>query len=265
VRGDVAHERVVEHGGRFGLAAKGASYVVVAVIAIDVALGGGGRPEDRGGALGALADEPFGWALLAFLGAGFAAYAVWRFACALLDRENEGSDAEGIGKRAADFGKGALYAGLCVLTITILAGGDGGGSGKEREATATVLDLPLGRWLVGAVGLGVLGAGIFNAFRAVTAKFRDDLRTGMMREAEDRWYTVFGVFGHLARAVVFVMIGVFLVRAAWQYDPDEAIGLDEALAKLAGEAYGPHLLGAVAFGLMSYGVFCFVQARYREV
>ena len=79
------------------------------------------------------------------------------------------------------------------------------------------------------------------------------------------WYIAFGVIGHLARAVVFGMIGFFLLRAAWQYDPDEAIGLDEALQKLAGESYGAFLLGAVALGLAAYGLFCLVQARYRDV
>jgi hypothetical protein len=79
------------------------------------------------------------------------------------------------------------------------------------------------------------------------------------------WYLALGIGGHVARAIVFALIGVFLLRAGWQYDPDEAIGLDEALQKLAGESYGGLLLGAVALGLAAYGLFCLVQARYRDV
>lgn len=258
-----ADSRWVEWGGRFGLAAKGASYVIVAIIAVQVALGEG-KPKDRQGALRALADEPFGWALLVALAVGFGSYAIWRLARGLFNRNDEDDDAKGFGKRAGDVGKGALYAGLCALTAGIVIGA-GGGGGDESETTAAVLDLPLGRWIVGAAGLGIVGAGLYNGFRALTAKFRKDLRTGMMRQAEDRWYTVLGVAGHLARAVVFLLIGVFLVRAAWDYDPGKAIGLDEALAKLAREAYGAYLVGAVAAGLLAYGLFCFVQARYREV
>jgi hypothetical protein len=257
-------ERVIERGGRLGLVAKGVSYVIVAVIAIGVALEGG-QLQDRKGALQAVADESFGWALILLLAIGFVGYAAWRFASAFLDRENEGDDAKGLGKRAADLGKGLLYTGLAIVAVGILTGSEGGGSGEEQQATAFLFELPAGRWLVGAIGLAVIGAGLYNGFRAFTTRFRKDLRTGMMRQAEERWYTVIGVLGHLARAVVFLLIGAFLVRAAWQYDPDEAIGLDEALRKLAAEQYGQYLLGAVAFGLLAYGLFCFVQARYREV
>lgn len=118
---------------------------------------------------------------------------------------------------------------------------------------------------MGGVGLGVVGAGLLNAYRAVTRKFLDDLELRKMSEREERWFAVLGVFGHLARAVVFVLVGIFLIRAAYQYDPQEAIGLDGALAKLAHEPAGPFLLGVVAFGLLAYGLFCFVQARYRDV
>ncbi|HEU4449819.1 MAG TPA: DUF1206 domain-containing protein [Gaiellaceae bacterium] len=261
----VAQSRWVERMGRFGLATKGFSYVLVAVIAIRVAVGGGGEAEDRQGALQTLADEPFGWALLLMVALGFAAYALWRFAEAIFDRGGEGDDAKGIGKRLADFGKGVLYAGLAVGTVSILVGSGGGGSKEEDKATAFALEWPGGRWIVGAVGVAIVGAGIFNAYRALSGSFRKELRTELMGAAEEGWYTALGVAGHLARAVVFALIGVFVVRAAWQYDPQEAIGLDEALQKLAGEAYGPFLLGVVALGLAAYGLFCIVQAKYRDV
>lgn len=262
----VGQSRWVELGGRFGLATKGFSYILVAIIALKVAVGGGGQAEDRTGALETLADEPFGWALLVTVALGFAAYAVWRFAEAIFDRGGEGDDAKGIGKRLADFGKGLLYAVLAVATLSVLVGAGGGGGAKEEDrATAVVLDWPGGRWLVGAVGLAIVGAGIFNAYRALSGSFRKELRTELMGSVEKGWYTAFGVAGHLARAIVFALIGIFLVRAAWQYDPEEAIGLDETLQKLAGETYGPVLLGAVALGLAAYGLFCIVQARYREV
>jgi hypothetical protein len=74
-----------------------------------------------------------------------------------------------------------------------------------------------------------------------------------------------GVFGHLARAVVFVLIGYFLVWAAIDYNPDEAIGLDGALAKLGDSSYGPVLLGVVAFGLLGFALYSVLDARYRKV
>jgi hypothetical protein len=259
-----AHGTWVEGAGRLGLLAKGASFLLVAALAIQVAVGAGGEPSDRQGALDAVADEPFGWVPLLLLAVGFAGYALWRFAQAFVDRDREGSDVTGIAKRASDLGKGVLYAGFAVLSVMLVAGSDAGGS-EEDTATSWILDLPLGQWLVGAAGLAVLGAGVWNGYRAVTLQFLDDLKTRTMSKSEERWYTAVGIFGHLARAVVFALVGIFLIRAAYQYDPNETIGLDGALAKLAAESAGPLLLGAVAFGLLAYGLFCFVQARYREV
>jgi hypothetical protein len=254
----------VEWLGRFGLAAKGTIYVIVAVIAINVALGGGGTPEDRQGALQSLADEPFGKILLGLLAAGFAAYALWRLAEGLFDRGNEGDAPKGLAKRAGYVGRAVIYGALCVATIAILAGSGGGGK-SEDQTTARVLDWPLGRWIVAAVGAGFLVAGLYNAYRAVTNKFEKDLEKAAMSRAEQRWYRRIGKLGHAARGVVFSLIGIFLVKAAVEYDPKEAIGLDGALQKLASQPAGPYLLGLTAAGLLCYGLFCFVQARYRRV
>ena len=263
----VEHSPWIERGARFGLATKGFSYILVAVIALRVAAEGGGQTESREGALKTLADEPFGWALLAIVALGFASYAMWQLARAMFDREDEGHDATGIGKRLGQAAKALVYGALAVITASLLfdSGGGGGGGQSEDKATAIALDWPGGRWIVGGVGLAIIGAGVFNAYRALSGSFRDKLHEEQMSGAERPWYTALGIAGHLARAVVFAMIGFFVVRAAYQYDPDEAIGLDGALQKLAGETYGPYLLGAVALGLGAYGLFCLVEAKYREV
>jgi Domain of Unknown Function (DUF1206) len=258
----------IERGARFGFVAKGFSYILVAVIALRVAAEGGGEVESREGALKTLADEPFGWMLLALVALGFASYALWQLVRAIFDRDNEGDDPKGIGKRLGQAGKAVLYGALSVITASFLfdSGGGSGGSGQsEEKATAVALEWPGGRWIVGGVGLAIICAGAFNAYRALSGSFRDDLREEQMSGAEQSWYTAFGVIGHFARAVVFGMIGFFVLRAAYEYDPDEAIGLDGALQKLAREAYGTWLLGAVALGLGLYGLFCLVEAKYRDV
>ncbi len=161
-----------------------------------------------------------------------------------------------------------LYAWLAFLCVDLVIDAQqatGGGGKEEDEATAKILDLPAGRWLVAAVGLAILGAGAFNLFRGLSRKFRKDLKEEQMGSEERRWYSALGVVGHIARGVVFVLAGFFVVRAAREYDPKEAMGLDGALAKLAQQSYGHFLLGLTAAGLLAYGLFCIVQARYREV
>lgn len=262
---NVEHSRWVERSGRVGLAADGISYLLVAALALKVAAGGGGSAESRQGALRAAADEPLGWLLILLLAAGFAAHAVWRLVQGILDRDEKGDDPRALAERFADLAKGVVYVGFAVAAVAIVAGAGGGGSNEENQATATVLQLPLGRWLVALGGVVFLGIGAYNAYRALGGSFRDDLREEAMHRSARPWYLALGVGGHVARAIVFGLIGAFLLRAAWQYDPDEAIGLDEALQKLAGQAYGSVLLGAVALGLAAYGLFCLVEARYRDV
>lgn len=251
---------------RWGLVAKGSLYLLVGVIAADVAIGHGRRLRDRGGAIATLATDWYGKALVLALAIGLAGYAAWRFAEGVLGRPLEGGEKEGWPKRIGYFARSAWYIGLCAVAVAALAGADeSSGSRKEDRYTARVLELPLGRWIVGAVGLGVVGAGVFNVWRGATGRFRKNLKLRKMSELEDRLFTVVGAVGHLARGVVFGLIGFFLVRAAWQYDPQEAVGLDGALSKVVRADYGDTLLGFVAAGLIAYGLYCYVEARYREV
>ena len=256
----------VERLGRAGLVAKGVLYGVVGVLAIKVALGAREEDPDREGALRAIAAQPLGTFLLSVLAIGFAGYAAWRLAQGVLDRDDEGDGAKGLAKRGGAIAKAAWYGALCGLTIAKIAGAGGkDGGGEEDKATAGVLGLPFGRYLVFAVAAAFVGAALFNAYRAITCKFRKKLETQKMSDAEETAATGVGILGHLARFVVFGLIGAFLAQAAWEYEPKEAVGLDGALQKVAEQAYGGLLLGAVATGLLAYALYCFVQARYRDV
>jgi succinate dehydrogenase/fumarate reductase cytochrome b subunit len=251
---------------RWGLAARGVMYALVGVLAFRVALLGRGQAPDRQSALKTVADEPFGEVLLVAIAIGLAGYALWQLARTLLGGNLEGGDEdENVFKRVSYFARGVFYGALFVSTVLILVGSGGGSGQKEDKATAYVLDLPAGRWLVAGVGLGFVGAGLFNFYRGITRKFREKLKLIELSEAEDKAYSAIGAAGFVARGVVFSLVGVFLVRAAYQYDPQEAIGLDGALSKLAHASYGPYLLGLTAAGLFAFGLYSFVEARYREV
>jgi uncharacterized protein DUF1206 len=251
---------------RWGLVSKGALYVLVGLIAVDVSIGGGERVRDRSGALSALADTALGKLLVGALAVGLLGYALWRFLEAVLGRPLEGGEKESWWKRLGYAARGFWYLGLFGIAASALVGADeSGGSRQEDRYTARVLEWPLGRLLVAGTGLAILGAGAFNLWRGLGARFRKNLKLRKLSETEDRVFTAVGTVGHLARGFVFALIGFFLVRAAWQYDPKEAVGLDGALAKVLEQDYGDTLLAIVASGLIAYGLYCFVEARYREV
>jgi hypothetical protein len=254
---------------RSGLVAKGVSFGIVGALAVKLALGDGGKATSRQGALQALAHQSFGEIALVLLAIGFAAYAIWRFVQAFAEREESDGkgDAKKWAKRAGYVGRGLIYAGLTFSTVKIVTGSGGGGSQNEKahKTAATLLSWPGGTWIVGIAGAAIAAAGLWNFYRGVSRKFEDKWRTGEMGAHARKWGGRAGMIGHVARAIVFTLIGIFVVKAAVDYNPKDAIGLDGALQKLAHASYGPYLLGLTAAGLLCYGLFCLVDARYRDV
>ena len=260
----VARTPQFEWFARAGLAARGVVYLVIGVLAIKLALGDGGKTTNQQGALQTIADQPFGTVLLVMTAVGLAGYASWRLLRAAIGHGPEGADD---GKeRIAGLVSGIGYAGLCVTAVSILAGSGGGGGGSNPDkATGGVLGWPGGTWLVALAGAIIVGVGLEQGYKAVKKKFLEDSKTGEMSHRVRQGFTALGVAGHLARMVVFALIGYFLIKAALDYDPDKAVALDGALAHLGQTSYGPVLLGAVAAGLVCFGAYSIADARFRKV
>ncbi|CAN5754269.1 DUF1206 domain-containing protein [soil metagenome] len=248
---------------RVGYAAKGVVYLIIGGLAAQGVAQAGSQ-----GALTKIAQQPFGRVLLAVVALGLAAYALWRLVQGFADSGDEGGDASGIGKRIGYVGSGLAYAALTVAAVQIILGGggsSGGGSGGgAQDWTATLLQAPFGRFLVGAVGVGVVLGGLYQLYQAVSAKFTEEFRTGEMSSTELTWARRVGRVGHAARSVVYFIIGWFLLRAALTSNASEVGGLGKALDTLQGQPYGAWLLGVTGVGLAAYGVYCFVLARYRR-
>jgi hypothetical protein len=261
----VARSGEFEWAARAGLVARGVVYGVIGILALKLALGDGGDATNQQGALQTIAQGPFGKVLLGIMAAGLFGYAAWRLIRAALGHGPEASD--DTKDRVAGAVSGAVYAGLCVTALKILTGsGSGGGPGNHPgKATGGVLDWPAGQVLVVLAGLVLIGVGADQARKGITKKFLDDSKTGEMSPQMRSTFTAVGVAGHVARAIVFALIGWFLVRAAIEYDPDKAVGLDGALAKLGQSQYGPAVLGVVAAGLICFAVYSIFDARYRKV
>ena len=255
----------VDRLARFGLAARGLVYVVIAWIAAQIAFGTSGQQADRQGAIHTLASNGFGKVLVALAGVGFAGYALWRLVETFTGHQDE-DGAKKLGKRAVALFRAVLYGWFAVNTFLILSGSSGGGGSDKSSRTwsARLMAEPMGRWLVIALGAGFIIGGAALAWRGLTTKFEKKLKLGEMSPGMRRAVETVGLAGNVARGIVFGIIGVFFIIAAASYDPQKARGLDGSLRTLADADWGKAMLLAVAAGLAAFGLYSFAEARYRR-
>jgi len=246
---------------RVGFVAKGVVYLIVGSLAVQGIAGGGQK-----GALNEIAQQPFGRILLSIVALGLAAYACWRFVSGAIDPHDQSSDdAKGIGKRIGYVCSGVAYAALAISAANIVMRNSGGGGGDGAQHwTGRLLDMQFGQFLVGIVAAGVLLGGAHQLKQAISADFRENFRLGDMSAAERTWATRAGRLGHAARAVVYALIAFFLGQAALSDRAEEAGGLGKALQTLQQQPYGSWVLAVAGLGLVAYGLYCFVVARYCD-
>ena len=257
----LARSKSFEWLSRAGFVARGVIYVLVGVLALELAFGDVGRNASQQGALRTIARQPFGEVLLILLAVGFAGYALWRLLHAVLGHGRERSDSRL--DRFAALLSGLMYAGLCAVTVEVLHGSRS--AGNTHKTAAGVFSWPAGTWLVGAAGAVLVGVGVYQGYRGLSRDFLRDSKTEQMSARTRRWFEWIGIFGHLSRLVVSWLVGAFLIKAAVDFEPAKAVGLDGALAKLAASSYGPFVLAVVAVGLIAFGVYSLCDARYRRI
>lgn len=261
---DFVYSTAFEVLSRAGFVARGLVYAIIGVLAFQVAVSDAGKLTNQEGVLRTVADKPLGGFLLVVLAIGLGGYSIWRLFRAALGHGPEAADSTL--DRLGGLGSGLVYGALSIAAIKILSGSTTkGASSKPDQTTAGVFDWPAGRLLVGVAGVVLLGVAAYQLVKGVRQKFLDDLKTEQMSRGMETWITWIGTIGHVARAVVFGLVGWFLVKAAYEYDANEAVGLDGALTKILKAEYGPWLLGLVAAGLVAFGVYSISEARYRRI
>ena len=258
------HARWIVRLARAGYAAKGTIFLLIGWLAVLAAAGDGGDTTDSRGALHVLGTSTMGRGVLVAMAIGLLGFAFWSFIAAALDAEDRGSDAKGIALRLGLAASGIAYAALGVEALRTVAHLASSGGNGARHWSARVMSLPWGRWLIAGVGVAVIGYALYQLWKGA----RKDLRKRLHLMGEDRahrWVLRVARFGIMARAVVFALIGWFLVHAGLRRAPGEVGGIADALDALAAQSYGPLLLGTVAVGLMAYGIWELVNARYRDI
>lgn len=250
---------------RIGYAARGVAYVLVGGLALLAAIGRGGRTTGTQGALRSLIDEPFGQTLLVLLAIGLFAYALWRAVQAIFDADGHGTAAKGIAVRVGLGVSAITHTFLAVYAVGIAFGwgfGGSGGGGGAASWSARALRWSGGRWLLGLVGVAIVGAGIAQFVKGWKEKYRRYLA---MDWPKMRWANPVCKAGLIARGIVFGLIGVFVIVAAAQAQPSEARGLGGTLRTIQGQAYGQILLALTALGLIAFGIYSMIEAKYRRI
>jgi hypothetical protein len=250
---------------RVGYVARGVIYLLPGYLALRLALGIHGAAINQTDAIDYIAGGPFGRLMLVGLAIGLAGYALWGAIRAVFDPTQEGHDAKGIAKRLGFASSALAYVGLFAVTIQILSPAISHVVG-QRHWTSDLLARPFGPWLFVIVGLcWIVGGGIVQISHGWSGRFIQDLDMSRVSAAERAWVITLGRFGIVARGIVFVLIGMLLIGAALKRDALEAKGMDGALMALAHQPFGRALLAAVALGLVVFGLFSILCARWIRV
>jgi hypothetical protein len=247
---------------RLGLASRGVVWLVVGLLAVQVALGDNTQ-ADKNGALRAIADKPFGEGLLVVLAVGFLGYAAWRLLEGAVGHRDEDEEPKRWAKRIASLFRGGVYLVLAGSTAKFLFSQDS--SDKTKPLTARVMSEPGGRTLVFLIGAGLVIGGIAMGVRGIRQKFEELIEGWKLPDGLRPVTKVVGTFGLVSRGFVFALIGGFLINAALRFDPDKAKGLDDSLKTLADKPFGQALLFVAAVGLLAFAAWSFVEARYRKL
>lgn len=246
---------------RSGLVARTVFYLLLAYLTARVAMYGHTRSQDNAhGALTAVAGNVFGQTAILAAAAGFLAFAVARFVAAYAD------DDVGVFRRFTSAGQGLFYVGMAWVAASFALGHHSTGSEQQHESTVgKFLALPAGQEIVLAIGFVIVGVSLWQVRVALTGDYND----GWCVERAPTWLQkaipVIALFGIIARALVFVPVGVLVVVAAVTVDPHRAKGLSSILTSASGTVAGTLGLGLVAFGFTVFAVYSLIESRYRDI
>ncbi len=253
---------------RFGIAARGATYLLLGGLAALAAIGVRGGIASTGGMMQVLIGRPIGWIIFIGLAVGFAGFGLWQWVRAIRDPDRVGTDWPALGKRLAWFWSGIVNFTMVFLAIRIAMSGrsrDVSGDLNIQSWVKLAMQYPLGRWAVAGTGVGMIIYGISEMVCATRMNPNEALHRSELSPGVRGWVCWIGRFGIMARGIVFAMIGMFLMLAAWYEQPRVAKGQGGVLKVLEHQRYGTALLSIVAVGLIAYGVYALVLARYRRI
>ncbi|MCM5663315.1 DUF1206 domain-containing protein [Galbibacter mesophilus] len=255
-----------ENIARLGIATKGVVYSLIGGITALSVVGVTGQKAGSSGVLDYVAKQPFGRVVLGILALGLICFVLWRCYQAIMDPENHGKDLKGIVNRLAYLSSGAFYAVLAYAAVKRIISGlsSGSGGGGKESMLQFLLDKPLGQILVTIVGCCFLGKAIYQLYKAYSGKYRDEIEHAGLDSKAQKVILNAGKVGYTARGIVIIIVSYLIFKAAWYNNSNQAGGKEEAFQVLQSN-FGSLIMALVAIGLLAYGIFMFVKAKYRPI
>ena len=210
--------------------------------------------------LSTIKEQTGGQIMLAVLALGLLCFSAWRFLQCFRDTEHKGSDAKAIAVRTRYFFSGLIYLSLALYAFKMLFAGSGGGSGNQGMVQ-DLLSKPFGDWVLGAIALIIFCSGVYQCYYGLSEKYRKHVSDNSVNS---NLLLIAGKAGYIARGIVWLIIGWMFVKAALHSNSSEAGDTSKAFSFLENAAYGSYLLGAVALGLIFYGIFNFIRAGHER-
>ena len=248
---------------RLGYGVRGLIYIIMGLLAVQLALGKGGGLASQQDAIAAIGKQPAGLILLWVVLIGLVSYALWGVVRAVLDPLHKGHDLKGLLMRGGFLVSAFGYAILVLPTYRYITGAAPTANGSQTQKFFTsIMAMPWGRWAIGLLGLAVLAGGLYQIYLGFKAGFDRQFQIYALTAKEVKLAADVGRFGTAARGVVLAIVGGLISLSAYQANPGQPVGMDAALATLLHQPYGIWLLGIVAVGLIAFGVYSLLSAAW---
>jgi hypothetical protein len=255
----------LDYAIRIGFVAYGVVHLVIGWLAIQLALGQTQRKASTTGAMRELAEGPLGKSLVWAVAIGMLLLVVWRVLEAAVGHREVQDDGKRLRKRAVSGLKAVLYGAIGWTAFKVAIGAGGSGSSRGGNGlTAKLMSMPGGPVLVVLTGLAIIGYAGNLAWHGWKEKFAEHLDTEGKMGRKGSAFLVAGQVGYIAKGVALAIVGGLFVFAGINHDSEESGGLDVALQKVLQQPFGPVLLFVIGLGIICYGLFCFVRARYLD-
>lgn len=255
----------LENLTRLGYGVRGLIYGIIGLLALMFAIGGSGSLQDPQGAIASIGQQIFGRILLGIILIGLIGYTLWGLIRAFFDPLHKGKSFKGILERIGFFISAVAYAILIIPTYNFIfnisnAAQNGAQGIQLKNIIGTIFLMPFGKWIVGIIGVIVLVIGVYQVYQGLRHNFDKQIKPYALTPKQVKWVKRIGRFGTLGRAVVFFIVGLFLLFAAYHAKPTEVKGVGGALLILLQQPYGHWLLGIVALGLIAFGGYSLLSA-----